>query len=221
MALHTAFDGICFDMDGVLIRSEEHWVEQQREQILPTTAPDDDIPLAAITGRNFREVYPDLVAEYEVAVSRDEFEAMFETTGERIYREQAQLFDGVPELLAELRNRGVPLALVTSSPRDWIGLLDERFGLTGHFDAVVSAEDLDGPGKPAPAIYERGAAELGLTPDACLAVEDSTAGVQAATAAGLWTVGFRGDGAETDLSAADEIVVGVPELRSVLLGEER
>lgn len=217
---HTEIDGICFDMDGVLVQSEEFWVEQQRTHILPTTAPDDEIPLAAITGRNYAEVYPELDAEYDVAVTREEFETMFEETGERIYREQARLLDGAHELLTELTARGVPLALTTSSPRDWIALIDERFGLTDHFDAVVSAEDLDGPGKPAPGIYERGAAALGLGPGDCIAVEDSTAGVQAATGAGMWTIGFHGDGDEADLTEADEVVTGIEELRGVLLDGE-
>ena len=52
--------GICFDMDGVLVQSEEFWVAEQRTHILPTTAPDDDIPVSAVTRRNYREVYDDL-----------------------------------------------------------------------------------------------------------------------------------------------------------------
>jgi HAD superfamily hydrolase (TIGR01509 family) len=208
--------GICFDMDGVLVHSERHWVAREREHILPTAAPDADIPVAAITGRNFREVYPDLAAEYDLAVSRAAFEAMFEDAAVDIYGEHATLLEGAGDLLAALSERGTRLALTTSAPREWIGIVDDRFDLARHFDAVVSAEDLDGPGKPAPDIYERGAAELGLAPAECVAVEDSTAGVAAATAAGLYTVGFRGDGDDADLSAADRVVTGAAELRALL-----
>lgn len=215
----TDIDGICFDMDGVLIQSEEFWVTEQRTHILPTTAPDDEIPVSAITGRNYRDVYADLVVEYDVAVSRSEFEALFESAGERIYGEQARLLDGAHGLLSALSARGIPLALTTSSPRDWITLVDERFGILNHFDAVVSADDLDGPGKPAPGIYERGVRELSVSPTSCVAVEDSTAGVQAAVAAGLHTIGFRGDGDEADLSAADEVVTGIDGLRRTLSTE--
>ena len=217
MGFDGDIDGLCFDMDGVLVQSEEYWVDEQRTHILPTTAPNDDIPVSAITGRSYREVYPDLAARYDVEVTREEFEALFETAGERIYGEQAQLLAGAHDLLRALRERGIPLALTTSSPHEWIALVDDRFGLLDHFDAVVSADDLDGPGKPAPDIYERGAAELGVDPTACVAVEDSATGVAAATAAGLYTVGFRGDGDEADLTAADEVVTGVDELRAVLL----
>jgi HAD superfamily hydrolase (TIGR01509 family) len=213
-----AIDGVCFDMDGVLVQSEEYWVEEQRTHILPTTAPNDDIPVSAITGRNYREVYPDLVADYDVEIGRAAFEALFEAAGERIYGEQARLLAGAHDLLSALRENGVALALTTSSPHEWIDLVDDRFGLLDHFTTVVSAADLDGPGKPAPDIYQRGAAELGVSTDACAAVEDSASGVAAATGAGLYTIGFRGDGDEADLAAAHEVVSGVDELRAALLG---
>ena len=217
MAFPGDIGGVCFDMDGVLIQSEEYWVAEQRTHILPTTAPNDDIPVSAITGRNFRDVYPDLVADYDVEISRSRFEALFEAAGERIYGEEARLLAGAHDLLSALRTKGIPLALTTSSPHEWIGLVDDRFELLDYFTTVVSADDLDGPGKPAPDIYERGASELGVPPEACVAVEDSAAGVAAATGAGLYTIGFQGDGDEADLSAAHEVVSGADELRAALL----
>jgi HAD superfamily hydrolase (TIGR01509 family) len=213
----NGMEGVCFDMDGVLVQSEEYWAEREREHILPTAAPDDEIPMSAITGRNYAEIYPELEAEYDLAVTREEFEALFEAAGEEIYAEHATLLPGAHDLFSELRDREVSLALTTSSPLDWIDLVDGRFDLRPYFDAVVSAETLDGPGKPAPDIYERGVAELGLGPETCVAVEDSTAGARAASRAGLYTIGFRGDGAEADLTVADEVVEGGEELRETLL----
>ncbi|WP_324759989.1 HAD family hydrolase [Haloarcula sp. GH36] len=210
---------ICFDMDGVLVQSEDHWVSIQRDHILPTAAPDDEIPVSAVTGRNYKEVYPDLAAEYDVVISREEFEGLFEEAGERIYGEYATLLPGAHELLADLRSAGVALALTTSAPRDWIDVIDERFDLLSRFDATISAEEIDGPGKPEPDIYERGAAELGVDPTDSWAVEDSTAGARAAVAAGMTTVGFQGDGDETDLSMVDHVAGDAAQLRAVLLGE--
>jgi HAD superfamily hydrolase (TIGR01509 family) len=206
-------------MDGVLVQSEDHWVSIQRDHILPTAAPDDDIPVSEITGRNFREVYPDLAGKYDLAISREEFEGLFEEAGREIYGERATLLPGAHELLSELRDAGVSLALTTSAPRDWIELIDDRFGLLSRFDVSISAEEIDGPGKPAPDIYERGAAELGVDPAESWAVEDSTAGARAAVGAGMTTVGFRGDGDETDLSMVDHLAGDAAQLRAVLLGE--
>ncbi|WP_324664735.1 HAD family hydrolase [Haloarcula sediminis] len=209
---------VCFDMDGVLVQSEDHWARIQRDHILPTVSPDDDIPLSEITGRDYTEVYPDLDGKYEMAVSREEYERLFEEAGREIYGEHATMLDGVDDLLADLRAAGVPLALTTSAPWDWIDVIEERFGLLHHFDAAISAQDIDGPGKPAPDIYERGASELGVEPSDCWAVEDSHAGATAAVVAGMTTVGFRGDGAETDLSMVQHLAGDAAELREVLLG---
>lgn len=211
--------GICFDMDGVLVQSEDHWVSIQRERILPTVAPDDDIPLSAITGRDYTEVYPDLDAEYDLAVSREEYERLFAEAGREIYRDHATMLDGVDDLLMALRDAGIPLALTTSAPWDWIDVIEERFGLLHHFDTAVSAQDVDGPGKPAPDIYERGAAELGHDPADCWAVEDSVAGARAAVAAGMTTVGFQGDGEATALPMVEYLASDAAELQAVLLGD--
>ncbi|WP_135303312.1 HAD family hydrolase [Haloarcula amylovorans] len=208
---------ICFDMDGVLVQSEDHWVAIQRDHILPTAAPNDDIPLSAITGRDYSEVYPELSAEYDLAVSREEYESLFEEAGQKIYSEHATFLDGAHELLEDLSAAGISLALTTSAPWDWIDVIDERFELLAHFDAAVSAQDVDGPGKPEPDIYERGAAELGVAPDECWAVEDSTAGARAAVAAGMTTVGFRGDGDETDLSMVQHVADDAESLRALVL----
>jgi HAD superfamily hydrolase (TIGR01509 family) len=210
---------VCFDMDGVLVQSEDHWVRAQREEILPTAAPNDDIPVSAITGRNYRELYPDLTADYELEISREAFEGLFEKHGERIYGEEAAFLGGAHELLDDLRDAGVALALTTSAPWDWIDVADERFDLLSKFDVAISANDIDGPGKPEPDIYERGAAELGVAPEDCWAVEDSTMGARAAVAAGMTTVGFRGDGDETDLSMVHETVDDAAALRELLLGD--
>jgi HAD superfamily hydrolase (TIGR01509 family) len=215
MSVPTA---ICFDMDGVLVQSEDHWVRLQREHILPTVAPDDDIPLSAITGRDYTEVYPDLDGEYELAVTREEYERLFEEAGTEIYGEHATMLAGVDDLFADLREAGISLALTTSAPWDWIDVIEERFGLLHHFDAAISAQDIDGPGKPEPNIYERGASELGVEPAECWAVEDSQAGARAAVAAGMTVVGFQGDGAETELPMVHYLASDAAELRDVLVG---
>jgi HAD superfamily hydrolase (TIGR01509 family) len=206
-------------MDGVLVQSEDHWVSIERDHILPTAAPDDDIPVAAITGRNYKEVYPDLAAEYDVAISREEFEALFEEAGQEIYGEHATLLPDAHDLLSDLREAGIPLALTTSAPRDWIDVVDERFDLLSRFDVSISAEEIAGPGKPEPDIYRRGAAELGVEPADSWAIEDSNAGARAAVAAGMTTIGFQGDGDDTDLPMVDHLASDAADLRSLLLGE--
>ncbi len=198
---------VLFDMDGVLVDSEDYWVTREREALLPRAVPDHDVAVSEITGMNYREIYDYLEDEYGTAVSRERFETLFEDVAEDIYREDVTLLAGTHDLLAGLERRGVARAIVSSSPHAWIDIVRERFGLHGSFDAVVSAEDVDGPGKPAPDVFEYAAAELGVPPAACLVIEDSAHGIQAATAAGATCVAYAIDAHEgIDYGAADAVV---------------
>ncbi len=171
---------VLFDMDGVLVDSEDYWVEFQREEILPATVPDEDVAVAETSGMNFREIYDYLDDEYGAAISREAFVQRFTEAAEEIYTERAALLDGLHALLAELDDRGVPTALVSSSPHEWIGMVTERFDLENEFDHVISADDIDAASKPAPDIFEYAAAEIGVPAEDCVVVEDSENGIEAA-----------------------------------------
>ena len=73
-------------------------------------------------------------------------------------------------------DRGVPLAIASSSPSTWVRLHLERIGLDDHFP-VVSCADPGIPGKPDPTVYLSACTELGVDPSAAVAIEDSTHGV--------------------------------------------
>ena len=127
---------------------------------------------------------------------------------------------GAIELIAALRERGVPLGLATNSGREFATRALRSAGLDASFDAVVSAEDVERP-KPAPDVYLAAAARLGADPAACVALEDSETGVAAARAAGMTVVGvpsFTG----IDLDEADIVVPSLADPRVWrLLGLDR
>mgnify|MGYP000321379767 CR=1 FL=1 len=208
-------DAVCFDMDGVLVDSEDYWHPYEREQLLPLVGL-EDLDLDEITGMNYREIYDYLAATYEVEIDRREFLGWYEETATAIYGEEVRLLDGADELLADLRERGVTLALVSSSPHDWIDVVLDRFGL--DFDAVVSADAFDGPGKPEPGVYEHAADRVGADPADVVAVEDSVHGIESAGRAGMHVVGFRhGAADETDRTGADYVADSPTDLREYLL----
>ena len=209
---------VLFDMDGVLVDSEDYWVDLEREELLPAVVPDQDVAVAEITGMNYREIYDYLDAEYETAVSREEFIDLFEDVAQDIYHERVELLEGTHDLLTELDERGVPRALVSSSPHEWIDLVLDRFDLREGFDEVVSAEDVDGDGKPEPDVFEYAAETVSTPPSACVAVEDSENGVESAARAGTTVVAYRIDAHDDlDLSAADRVVETPAELRESVL----
>ncbi|WP_433626145.1 HAD family hydrolase [Halomicrococcus sp. NG-SE-24] len=207
------FDAVLFDMDGVIVDSEDYWVDIEEQtifpQVLETTVSADEI-----TGMNYREIYDYLDEHYETTVEKSEFVDIYDEAAEDVYGEHAALMDGFQDIVADLRADGVDVALVSSAPHAWIDVVLERFDL--DFDAVVSAEDVDAPGKPGPAIYEHAAERLGHRPSACVAVEDSENGVEAAVRAGADCVGYRNGAKKLDLSAADAVVSTPEALREQL-----
>jgi HAD superfamily hydrolase (TIGR01509 family) len=123
---------------------------------------------------------------------------------------------GVIELLAALRERGVPIGLATNSGRQFATRALHAAGIHERFDAIVSAEEVERP-KPAPDVYLEAAARLGAEPARCVALEDSETGVAAAKAAGMTVVGvpsFPG----IALDAADLVAPSLadPRVRSLL-----
>ncbi|WP_224448367.1 HAD family hydrolase [Haloprofundus salilacus] len=210
-------DAVLFDMDGVIVDSEEFWHEIEDKVIFSDVVagapPDRD----EITGMNYREIYDYLDEEYEVTVDKNEFVAIYQDAAEQIYTEKVSVMPRFDALLDTLRDRGVLVAIVSSSPQSWIAMVRERFGIN-PLDLVLSAEDIDGPGKPEPAIYETAAEKLSIDPQECVVVEDSTNGARSAQRAGTYVVGYRTEtNADADLSPADTVAEGPTELRKELL----
>jgi len=110
---------------------------------------------------------------------------------------------GIEEWIAGFAAAGIPLAIASSSPEEWVGRhLDER-GLRHHFD-VLSCAGNGVPGKPEPAVYLKACDELGVEPTTALAIEDSAHGVSGAKAAGLSCIAVPGPMTiQMDFSHAD------------------
>ncbi|NEU58577.1 HAD family phosphatase [Halorussus sp. MSC15.2] len=206
-------------MDGVIVNSERYWVEIEQEEILPA-AVEGTPDTSETTGMNFREIYDYLEERNEMTASKDEFVASYEEAARDIYGEKVALQEGFEELLADLREDGRTVALVSSSPHDWIDRMLDRFDLREAFDRIISAEEIDGKSKPEPDVYEYAAEQVGVGPEDCVAVEDSTNGVKSAKASGMRAVGYRNQSdEELDLSAADAVAASPAELREILLDE--
>ena len=209
---------VLFDMDGVLVNSEDYWVEFQREKILPWAVPDREIDVAETTGMNFREIYDYLEEEYGTAVSREEFVDRFTAAAEEIYLERVDLLDGLHNLLEELDDEDVSTAVVSSSPHDWIGMVLKRFNLEDGFDHVISADDIDAASKPEPDVFEHAADEVGVPAEECVVVEDSENGIEAAARADTVVVAYRIDAhGDLDYSPADEVVDSAAGVREAVL----
>jgi HAD superfamily hydrolase (TIGR01509 family) len=173
---------VIFDLDGVLADSEPCW-----NQI--------DAKLLAEYGVKYGGEYHQNVlgVSYWLAVEfyKKAFglsvptEEMMRRRGEiatEFFANRVGLFPHVKEVLEELRQMKLHLAVATSSVSASARLFLDRHQLAGFFEVIVTGEEVE-RGKPAPDIYLCAADKLGIPADACLVVEDALSGVAAAKAA--------------------------------------
>lgn len=207
---------VCFDMDGVLLDSESHWHAVETTDILPWAVPGASVDPAEITGMYYEEIYDYLDDRYGTAVSKDAFIARFDQFAAAILGDRADIMPGLDDLIRALLRLEVTLALVTSSPSHWLDVALDRLAMADQFDAIISAGDVPGAGKPDPYVYERAAERMGVPPSECIAVEDSRHGLEAAHRAGMYTIAFRLGGSPAD-GPADETAADPESLHHRLL----
>jgi beta-phosphoglucomutase len=122
------------------------------------------------------------------------------------HKEDLELLEGVEHLIKNLHENGVELILASSASKVTIDRVFRRFGLHPYFSNIVSGEDFPNS-KPHPAIFEFAASLSKAPKEKCIVVEDSTNGVLAAKAAGIYCVGYNSIHSKLqDLSKADKIV---------------
>lgn len=116
-----------------------------------------------------------------------ELARVYREHNERTHDEAIRRFEGVTEMLAALRAKGVPVAVVTSK-RHALALRGMRCcGIDGLVDFVIGPDDFPAH-KPDPGPVLEGCRRLGLAPESCLYVGDSPYDIQAGNAAGCTTV---------------------------------
>lgn len=99
-----------------------------------------------------------------------------------------QPLTGVVELLQQAQQRGLKLAVASSSEHEWVDLHLARLGLTDYFDAICCRDDVGGRPKPDPAVYQFALQQLDLQAENAIAFEDSPNGIASARGAGIYTI---------------------------------
>jgi HAD superfamily hydrolase (TIGR01509 family) len=177
---------VIFDLDGVLLDSEQVWNEAKEQLVKERGGRWSEEAPRRMMGMSSPEWSAYLRDELGVELEPDAISDDVVARLERIYRERLPLLDGAVDAVERLAGRW-PLGLASSSNREIIDLFLELSGLSGHFDVTLSSEEV-ASGKPAPDVYLETARRLGAEPQACVAVEDSENGIRAARAAGMTVV---------------------------------
>jgi HAD superfamily hydrolase (TIGR01509 family) len=206
-------EAVVFDLDGVLVDSEQVWDEARKE-------------LAAERGGRWHEqASGDMMGMSSLEWSRymhdvigledppEEISAEVVRRLEEIYRRELPLIGGAVEAVERLAARW-PLGLASSSNRELIDLVLELSGLAPYFRVTVSSEEV-ARGKPAPDVYVEAARRLQVAPGSCAAIEDSENGIKSAKAAGMRVLALPNPQfppAEDVLALADDVLDSIGKL---------
>ena len=184
-----SIQGVLFDLDGVVIDTEKlytrFWMEASRDLGHPMTR-EQALQMRSLGNRESQEKLDSFfgsgVLPYADLRAR-RIELMESFIAEHGVEEKK----GIRELLACLKEKGIPCAITSSSSIPVIRRHLGNLGLLDGFTALCSGKDVP-QGKPAPDIYLHGAAVLGVAPENCLAIEDSPAGIESAWRAGCMAI---------------------------------
>ncbi len=178
---------VIFDMDGVLIDSEPLHLEAAnvvlgREGAHLSAADNEEY-----LGSNEQVYWTALVERFSLKLSAEHYIRERHGVLVDILKDRLPVAPGVAAFLAELRRRGLPVALASSSERDLIDHVVQEGGLSSYFVAIASGDEVR-QSKPDPEIFLLAASRMGVSPEDCLVFEDSKNGVTAAHRAGMCCV---------------------------------
>jgi len=212
---------VIFDMDGVIVDTEpvhSYAYFQHFAELNIDVSKDMFTSFMGNSTRNtfqkLKEMFP-IEGEIEDLIQRKRtlFNDAFDN------KEDLYLIEGVEKLIQDLHGNGMQLILASSAAKVTIDRVFRRFNLHQYFTHIVSGEDFPNS-KPHPAIFEH-AASLSVAPkENCIVIEDSTNGIRAAKAAGIFCVGYNSENSKLqDLSLADVVVEHLDELSFELISK--
>ena len=176
-------DAVIFDLDGVLLDSEQRWNEAKEALVRDTGGRWTDDAATVMMGMSSPEWSAYLHGELGVPLDAGAINLDVVRRMQEGYRRDLPLLPGAREAVAALAGRW-PLGLASSSNREIIDLALELAGLADAFAVTISSEEV-ARGKPAPDVYVEAARRLRAAPARCVAIEDSANGLRAAAAAGM------------------------------------
>jgi len=179
-------DAVVFDLDGVLIESEERWDAARRAVVAEAGRPFPDAATRAMQGMSAPEWQAYLHDELGVPAAPEQIGRAVVDEMTRGYREALPLLPGATDAVRALA-REWTLGVASSANAELIDLVLDLAGLHDCFAAFVSSEEV-ARGKPAADVYLEAARRLGARAERCIAVEDSANGLRSAAAAGMVVV---------------------------------
>lgn len=203
------YQAIIFDMDGTIINSEPVWHKTTQKLIQEygneTDKEREQEFLKETTGLSLAGVCILLKTVYNLSISPEELAHKFnEYAGD--FLTEVKLIDGFETFHANVHARELSTAIATNSNNDDITAINKLIPLSNFFGKhIYTISHVQNP-KPDPALYLHAANKLGIAPTACIAIEDSGVGVEAAKRAGMYCIGINTAQQPHKLAQADQII---------------
>jgi HAD superfamily hydrolase (TIGR01509 family) len=182
----VAIDAVIFDLDGVLVDSEPLWEDVRRGFALAHGGRWNADAQRMMMGMSSSEWARFMRTHLGVALTEPDIVVGVVDAMAARYRDDVPLLPGAVEAVRRLAARW-PLGLASSANRPLIDVVLAAVALHGYFATTVSSEEVP-RGKPAPDVYLEACRRLRTDPSRCAAIEDSTNGLLAARAAGMWVI---------------------------------
>lgn len=202
-------EAIIFDMDGVIIDSEPIHYHCSNKLLAPFNIELNREKYDTYIGGSCKVMWSDIREEHGLEDSVDtiianEFKIFLDYL--KNGKGQVKPIEGIPELLAQLKDEKATIALASSSSMENINTVTSLFGIDHYFKVKVTGQTLKET-KPHPEIFFKTAELLDVEPKKCLVIEDSRNGAVAAKAAGMICIGYQNPNCGyQDLSMADHVV---------------
>jgi len=205
---------VIFDMDGVIVDTEpvhRYAYFQQFEELKISVSEE---LYTSFTGNSTRNIFQKLKEQFHLEQDVEDLiqrkRSIFNDAFDN--KKDLELLEGVEKLIKDLHQNGMQLVLASSAANVTIERVFSRFGLHQYFSHKVSGEDFP-KSKPDPAIFEYAASLSIASKENCIVIEDSTNGIKAAKAAGIFCVGYNSLHSKLqDLLLADVVINHFDEL---------
>jgi len=205
---------VIFDMDGVIVDTEPLHRKAYHRMFKAVDIEVSESLYESFTGQSTLSICKQLCHQFNlteapqtlVRLKREFFISLFQNDGE------LDLIEGVLELIKDYYNNGLKLVLASSASMFTINNVFTRFDLDQYFIGKLSGADLKAS-KPHPEIFEKAAETSGFRRSECIVIEDSTNGIKAANAAGIFCVGYKSvNSTNQDYSTANAVISSFTEI---------
>lgn len=178
---------VIFDLDGTLVDSMWMWKAIDIEYLTKIDAvfPEDiDAFQKELEGMGFTETAVLFKKRFQIEDSLEEIKKTWISMAEDKYCREVPLKPGAFEFLKELKRRGIRIGISSSNSRELIETVLKAHQIDTYFSCITTCCEVP-KGKPAPDVYLKTAAELGIAPEDCLVFEDVPMGIMAGKNAGM------------------------------------